>query len=414
MIFCGEVFGATSGMRFHGSDRVRAHIVLLCAFVSACAATESCATPRSKLMRLDCKQDLHDSVIELPLGSVDASHPFKQPVSSLRLAAKSPRVARFARSSTPGRRSAPSQLPPYTVGGSELDSASICPLQPLPPSATAGWESFDASPRRRLFSSPTAQPTALPSPAPSGVPNPNPIPSPTVTAVPTTTETTTFAQLRNAVADPTVSTIFVPVTIKFTVQIEVTRNLSIVGMDGDDVALRNADAPLERLFYVHDGGALRLESLHLLNNATTLSETICAPYDVCCGPVIYAYYGHVELAGCTIRDTVGSHGGNAMFLETSTAVVTNCTFTRLRAAYGTAFFVYLSSTLTVASSVFHENDASQIMILFSCESVSSLAQPHTHLPHFVQTGTVFSRSATQHSRPTRRGLRFSMLLGPRH
>ena len=143
-------------------------------------------------------------------------------------------------------------------------------------------------------------PTFLPSPAPS------------VSPVPTTAEITTWSQLRNAVADPAVSTINVSVDIAFPAQIEVTRNVTIVGVGGPDTALRDAGAPLERLFYVTAGGALRIESLHLLNNASSLGfEKLFrarrgpALHRVC-GPVIYAWQAHLELVGCTVRDTRGA------------------------------------------------------------------------------------------------------------
>ena len=73
--------------------------------------------------------------------------------------------------------------------------------------------------------------------------------------------------------------------------------------------------------------------------------------------MIYAYQAHLEVDGCTVRDTRQGYQG-AITLTTSTAFVTNSTFTRLYMLFSPAIFVYLGSWLTVASSSFHDNEAS--------------------------------------------------------
>ena len=162
-------------------------------------------------------------------------------------------------------------------------------------------------------------------------------------------------------ADPAVSTINVSVDIAFPAQIEVTRNVTIVGVGGPDTALRDAGAPLERLFYVSPGGALRIESLHLLNNMSSLSWEGCShattpPFAECCGPVIYAWQAHLELVGCTVRDTRGANCC-AVQLTGSTSLVTNSTFTRLETAYHPTIEAYHGSTAIIESTLFHDNVA---------------------------------------------------------
>ena len=198
----------------------------------------------------------------------------------------------------------------------EEEAADLAPELGLPTTVAAAIPSTGAAARRRrLLSLPTARPTpsptVLPLPAPTAFPTPAPsatflptaapstsapsltfhptpapslsaVPSPAPTPVPTTVAITTFAQLRNAVADPFVSEILVPDTIEFPSAIEVTRNVSIVGLSAD-AALRDAGTPLDRLFFVN-GGALRLESLQLVNNASSM------PYAGCLGSASLPYF----------------------------------------------------------------------------------------------------------------------------
>ena len=109
---------------------------------------------------------------------------------------------------------------------------------------------------------------------------------------------------------------------------------------------------------------LELHSLHLHNNASSLSTEQCAygsvPFIECAGPVIYVNsVGLLVLDNCVIRDTRSSHFGALTFYR-SAAQITNSTFTRLQAARGAAVFALESNDdfpVTIASSVFESNEA---------------------------------------------------------
>ena len=257
-------------------------------------------------------------------------------------------------------------------GSIVVASSSRRPDLAPPTSPSAEDLSVVASSRRHLLT----LPTPLSTPAPTYLPTP----APSVSLEPTTAEITTWSQLVNAVADPAVSTITVGVDIAFPAQIEVTRNLTIIGVGGSDIALRDAGTPLERLFQVTGGARLRIESLHLLNNESSLSFDACSmtvalPTIDCAGPVIYAYKARVELIGCTVRDTVGGYRNAGLMLVGATGLVINCTFTRLEAEWSTAIYLYyplMGSSLIVESSVFHDNVARSASIIFTCASFQDI------------------------------------------
>ena len=366
-------------------------LVALCAVGAAHALGETCSTLWSKLAHLGCRpQDLQlrDRLETLTLSDggvvnlrctedhafclrVDRATELSQP-SSLPLthepfssvahsamtaatAATGSSTAAAARAlflPVPAVAATISSTPSVIVGNSAATAAA---------SSVIVGDPFTAPARRRLHSSPTAGP----SPAPTFLPSP----APSVSPVPTTAEITTWAQLRNAVADPAVSMINVSVDIAFPAQIEVTRNVTIIGVGGPDTALRDAGTPLERLFYVSPGGLLRIESLHLLNNASSMplscSGTTDPPYIECSGAVIYAYQARVELAGCTLRDTRSGLSG-ALHVRISTLAVNNCTFTRLESVWRAAISGLFGSTAVIESSLFHDNVASSGGIVGTC------------------------------------------------
>ena len=413
---------------------------LLCFVGAARALDETCSTLWSKITHLGCRP--HDDLLRNQLDQLaladgglvsmrctnDHAFCFRADLDieiGPSAAARSPSFLTLER--RPG--GARSTITPAVAASRErangvtgtAPSSFLSPAEVASvPSATGGEGPIATARRRRLFSSPTAtptlSPTVLPMPAPTEGPTasptltflPTPVPStaapsltflptpapsisaapsPAPTPVPTTVEITTFAQLRNAVADPSISEILVPVTIEFPSAIEVTRNVTIVGLAAD-VALRDAGTPLKRLFFV-DGGELRLETLHLLNNVSSLGFAGCAgpAFEECNGPVILAYQGSVELVGCTIRDTRAAYSGAGMALQDSNAFVLNCTFTRLVAKYG-VIRVAAGSSLTVVSSTFHANEAVVGAIIHNCTftrpsrkplpNLNSLVLPHRH------------------------------------
>ena len=378
-------------------------LVALCAVGTAHALGETCSTLWSKLAHLGCRpQDLQlrDRLETLTLSDggvvnlrctedhafclrVDRATELSQP-SSLPLTHKpfssvahsamtaataatgSSTAAAAARAlflPVPAVAATTSSAPSVIVGDSAATAAA---------SSVIVGDPFTAPARRRLHSSPTAEP----SPTPTFLPSP----APSVSPVPTTAEITTWAQLRNAVADPAVSTINVSVDIAFPAQIKVTRNITIIGVGGSDIALRDAGTPLERLFQVTGGARLRIESLHLLNNESSLSFDACSmtvalPTIDCAGPVIYAYKARVELIGCTVRDTVGGFRSGGLMLVGASGLVINCTFTRLEAEYSTAIYLYyplMGSSLIVESSIFHDNVARSASIIFTCASFQDI------------------------------------------
>ena len=373
-------------------------LVALCAVGTAHALGETCSTLWSKLARLGCPQDLqlsdHLETLTLSDGGVvnlrcTEDHAFcfraghtaglSQP-SSLPLTAEPfSSVTHTAATSATGRTAAAAAralfLPVPAVAVTTSSAPSVIVGDSAAPAAASSvivGDPFTAPARRRLHSSPTAEP----SPTPTFLPSP----APSVSPVPTTAEITTWAQLRNAVADPAVSTINVSVDIAFPAQIEVTRNVTIIGVGGSDIALRDAGTPLERLFQVTGGARLRIESLHLLNNESSLSFDACSmtvalPTIDCAGPVIYAYKARVELIGCTVRDTVGGFRSGGLMLVGASGLVLNCTFTRLEAEWSTAIYLYyplMGSSLIVESSVFHDNVARSASIIFTCASFQDI------------------------------------------
>ena len=320
--------------------------VLLCLALGAVhASADTCTTLWSKLARLSCVRDrLRDRVHALPLP--DGSFVPLRCSDDFSLCTR----ADFppANVSAPGDRAFPPSGITRPVTTRRRDTPAPHPTASHPATPPSGVlpaaSPNSASVRRHLLSTPTSAPT----PAPTLLPTP----APSLSPVPTTADITTWSQLRNAVADPAVAEINVGVDIAFPAPIDVTRNVTIVGVGGADTALRDAGAPLERLFNVGPGGALRIESLHLLNNASYagwlegLEEW---------GFVINAVQARVELAGCTVRDSRGGGWAGALFLTTSTSLVTNCTFTRLEGGSNVAIEVYLGSTAVVESSLFHDN-----------------------------------------------------------
>ena len=372
-------------------------LVALCAVGTANALGETCSTLWSKLARLGCRpQDLqlsdHLETLTLSDGGVvnlrcTEDHAFcfraghtaglSQP-SSLPLTAEPfssvTHSAMTAATAATGRTSAAAAralfLPVSAVAGTTSFTPSVIGGNSTVAAAASSvivGDPFTAPARRRLHSSPTAGP----SPAPTFLPSP----APSVSPVPTTAEITTWAQLRNAVADPAVSKINVSVDIAFPAPIEVTRNVTIAGVGGTDTALRDADAPLERLFMVTSGALLRIESLHLLNNASSMSFDGCSaattpPFIECRGTLIYAYQARVELVGCTVRDTRAGFSA-ALMLTTSTSLVTNCTFTRLETVYRSAIMAYMKSTLVVESSLFHDNVARAGAAVGTCKLLTT-------------------------------------------
>ena len=377
---------------------MRGLVAVLCA-VTAHALGETCSTLWSKLARLGCRpQDLqlsdHLETLTLSDGGVvnlrctedhafclrvDRATELSQP-SSLPLthepfssvAHSAMTAAAAATGSSTAAAAARALFLPVPAVAATISSAPSVMVGDSAATAAASsvivGDPFTAPARRRLHSSPTAEP----SPAPTFLPSP----APSVSPVPTTAEITTWAQLRNAVADPAVSTINVSVDIAFPAQIEVTRNVTIVGVGGPDTALRDAGTPLARLFQVTGGALLRIESLHLVNNASSLpfagcSYTSVPPIIECAGGVIYAYQAHVELVGCTMRDSRGGFRGGGMMLIESSGLVVNCTFTRLEAVYGAAIYPQFGSSLVIASSVFHDNEAHASGIVCHCAFHSS-------------------------------------------
>jgi len=378
-------------------------LVALCAVGTAHALDETCSTLWSKLAHLGCRpQDLQlrDRLETLTLSDggvvnlrctedhafclrVDRATELSQP-SSLPLThepfssvAHSAMTAATAAtgSSTAAAAARALFLPVPAVAATTSSAPSVIVDDSAATAAASSvivGDPFTSPARRRLYSSPTAEP----SPAPTFLPSP----APSVSPVPTTAEITTWAQLRNAVADPAVSTINVSVDIAFPAQIEVTRNLTIIGVGGSDIALRDAGTPLERLFQVTGGARLRIESLHLLNNESSLSFDACSmtvalPTIDCAGPVIYAYKARVELIGCTVRDTVGGFRSGGLMLVGASGLVINCTFTRLEAEWSTAIYLYyplMGSSLIVESSVFHDNVARSASIIFTCASFQDI------------------------------------------
>ena len=377
-------------------------LVALCAVGTAHALGETCSTLWSKLAHLGCRpQDvqLRDRLETLTLSDggvvnlrctedhafclrVDRATELSQP-SSLPLthepfssvAHSAMTAATAATSSTSAAAARALFLPVSAVAGTTSSTPSVIGVNSTVAAAASSvivGDPFTAPARRRLHSSPTAGP----SPAPTFLPSP----APSVSPVPTTAEITTWAQLRNAVADPAVSMINVSVDIAFPAQIEVTRNVPIIGVGGSDIALRDAGTPLERLFQVTGGARLRIESLHLLNNESSLSFDACSmtvalPTIDCAGPVIYAYKARVELIGCTVRDTVGGFRSGGLMLVGASGLVINCTFTRLEAEWSTAIYLYyplMGSSLIVESSVFHDNVARSASIIFTCASFQDI------------------------------------------
>ena len=378
-------------------------LVALCAVGTAHALGETCSTLWSKLARLGCRpQDLqlsdHLETLTLSDGGVvnlrctedhafclrvdratELSQPSSlplthEPFSSVAHSAMTAATAATG-SSTAAAAARALFLPVPAVAATTSSAPSVIVGDSAAPAAASSvivGDPFTAPARRRLHSSPTAGP----SPAPTFLPSP----APSVSPVPTTAEITTWAQLRNAVADPAVSTINVSVDIAFPAQIEVTRNVTIIGVGGSDIALRDAGTPLERLFLVTGGARLRIESLHLLNNESSLSFDACSmtvalPTIDCAGPVIYAYKARVELIGCTVRDTVGGFRSGGLMLVGASGLVINCTFTRLEAEWSTAIYLYyplMGSSLIVESSVFHDNVARSASIIFTCASFQDI------------------------------------------
>ena len=62
----------------------------------------------------------------------------------------------------------------------------------------------------------------------------------------------------------------------------------------------------------------------------------------------------------------------SLTLISSTALITNCTFTRLYANFGAAIAGYDRASFTVADSVFHDNEAGEGCILYTCAFSMSL------------------------------------------
>ena len=356
-------------------------LALLCALGAARALDETCSTLWSKLAHLGCRpqdQVLRDHLDTLTLadGGVvtlrcTENHAFCFRADTATAFSHAPKS--FVDLGSSSRSVA--------EGSIVVASSSRRPDLAPPTSPSAEDLSVVASSRRHLLTLPTPLPTSAPTYLPTPSPTYLPTPAPSVSPVPTTAEITTWSQLVNAVADPAVSTITVGVDIAFPAQIEVARNVTIVGVGGPDTALRDAGAPLERLFYVSPGAALRIESLHLLNNASSMSFDACSaattpPFNECRGTLIYAYQARVELVGCTLRDTRGGYSA-ALMLTTSTSLVTNCTFARLEGKWGSAVNAYLGSTAVVESSLFHDNvDRRSGGIVVTCAfSLSSFLPP---------------------------------------
>ena len=212
-------------------------LALLCALGAARALDETCSTLWSKLAHLGCRpqdQVLRDHLDTLTLADggvvtlrctenhafcfrADTATAFSHPPKSfVDLGSSSRSVAE---------------------GSIVVASSSRRPDLAPPTSPSAEDLSVVASSRRHLLT----LPTPLPTPAPTYLPMPSPTylptPAPSVSLVPTTAEITTWSQLVNAVADPAVATITVGVDIAFPAQIEVTRNVTIVGVGGEDTAL---------------------------------------------------------------------------------------------------------------------------------------------------------------------------------
>ena len=146
-------------------------------------------------------------------------------------------------------------------------------------------------------------------------------------------------------------------------------------LDSQQRAACDQEEPLERLFLVTSGALLRIESLHLLNNASSMSFDGCSaattpPFIECRGTLIYAYQARVELVGCTVRDTRAGFSA-ALMLTTSTSLVTNCTFTRLETVYRSAIMAYMKSTFVVESSLFHDNVAHEGAIVGTCKLLTT-------------------------------------------
>ena len=242
-------------------------LVALCAVGTAHALGETCSTLWSKLAHLGCRpQDQplrgHLDTLTLADGGVVTLHCTENHAFCFRAdtaTAFSHAPKSFVDLGSSSRSVA--------EGSIVVASSSRRPDLAPPTSPSAEDLSVVASSRRHLLT----LPTPLSTPAPTYLPTP----APSVSLEPTTAEITTWSQLVNAVADPAVSTITVGVDIAFPAQIEVTRNVTIVGVGGPDTALRDAGAPLERLFYVGPGGALRIESLHLLVNTSALPYAGC-------------------------------------------------------------------------------------------------------------------------------------------
>ena len=76
----------------------------------------------------------------------------------------------------------------------------------------------------------------------------------------------------------------------------------------------------------------------------------------------------------TVRDTWGGDSG-ALFLWTSTSLVTNCTFARLEGKFSAAISVYLGSTVVVESSLFHDNFAREANTIGTCAFSSNFFSP---------------------------------------
>ena len=112
------------------------------------------------------------------------------------------------------------------------------------------------------------------------------------------------------------------------------------------------------------------DSLSLNVFGGTLESRLASCFQVppriaCTGSVIYAYQSHIELAGCTVRDTRGGRTG-AVNLYTSTGNFTNCTFTRLEAEWAVALYAYTGSSMSVDSCLFHDNYARVAAIVDAC------------------------------------------------
>ena len=245
---------------------------------TARALDETCSTLWSKITHLNCRPHddlLRDQLDTLALadGGLVSMRCTDDHAFCFRADLGDTETSPFAAARSPsfltlGRRSdgARSTTTPAAAAARERSNGATgtAPRSFMTPAEVAS----SATPpvRRSLLSNSTSVPTLAPTPAPT--------PTPSVSAVPTTTDITTWSQLKNAVADPSISTIFVGVDIAFSAPIEVTRNVTIVGVGGPDTALRDAGTPLDRLFLVN-GGALRIESLHLLVNVSALPYASC-------------------------------------------------------------------------------------------------------------------------------------------